>query len=111
MYSDKNKSVIEKFSSNDEILTFAKNIIDTQNMILDKYKITNRIFDIQNIPIILPNATVKKQYSAKIDFESLRLDDMSILDFIINSCHFFITQPQSYSWKLERNSHNDKHQK
>ncbi len=42
---------------------------------------------------------------------SLRLDDMSILDFIINSCHFFITQPQSYSWKLERNSHNDKHQK
>ena len=46
--TDKNKSVIEKFTSNDEILTFAKNIIDTQNMILDKYKIANRIFDIQN---------------------------------------------------------------
>lgn len=80
--TDKNKSVIEKFASNDEILSFAKNIIDTQNMILDKYKIANRIFDIQNIPIILPNATVKKQYSAKIDFESLKLDDITKEEFI-----------------------------
>ncbi len=42
---------------------------------------------------------------------SLRFDDMSILDFIVNSCRFFITQPQSYSWSLERNSLNDKYQK
>lgn len=80
--TDKNKSVIEKFTSNDEILTFAKNIMDTQNMILDKYKIANRIFDIQNIPIILPNATVKKQYSAKIDFEALKLDDIVKEEFL-----------------------------
>lgn len=80
--TDKNKSVVDKFISDDEILSFAKNIIDTQNMILDKYKIANRIFDIQNIPIILPNATVKKQYSAKIDFEALKLDDIVKEEFL-----------------------------
>ncbi len=44
LFTDKNKTVIDKFIANDEILDFAKNIIDTQNMILDKYKIANRIF-------------------------------------------------------------------
>ena len=34
---------------------------------------------------------------------SLRFDDMSIMDFIINSCHFFILQPQTYTWEKERN--------
>ncbi len=35
------------------------------------------------IPIItLPNATVKKQYSAKIAFESLKLDDIIKEEFI-----------------------------
>ncbi len=82
LFTDKNKTVIDKFIANDEILDFAKNIIDTQNMILDKYKIANRIFDIQNIPIILPNATVKKQYSAKIDFQTLKLDDIIKVEFL-----------------------------
>lgn len=34
---------------------------------------------------------------------SLRLDDMSILDFITYSCRFFITQTQTYTWHKERN--------
>ncbi len=34
---------------------------------------------------------------------SLRFDGMSIMDFIINSCHFFILQPQTYTWEKERN--------
>ncbi len=33
---------------------------------------------------------------------TLRFDDMSILDFIIYSCRFFISQPQTYTWKKER---------
>lgn len=36
---------------------------------------------------------------------TLRFDDMSILDFIINSCRFFMTQPQTYTWHTERNEH------
>ena len=36
---------------------------------------------------------------------TLRLDDMSILDFIIYSCRFFITQPQTYKWQKERNEY------
>lgn len=33
---------------------------------------------------------------------SLRLDDMSMLDFIIHSCHFFIFSSQTYTWSNER---------
>ncbi len=33
---------------------------------------------------------------------SLRFDDMSILDFINHSCHFFITQHQTFTWQKER---------
>ncbi len=36
---------------------------------------------------------------------TLRLDDMSILDFIIYSCRFFMIQPQTYTWHKERNEH------
>ena len=36
---------------------------------------------------------------------SLRFDDMSILDFIVHSCHFFIITPQTYTWKKERSNH------
>ena len=33
---------------------------------------------------------------------SLRFDDMSIMDFIVHSCHFFILQSQTYTWEKER---------
>lgn len=33
---------------------------------------------------------------------TLRFDDMSILDFITYSCRFFISQPQTFTWKKER---------
>ncbi len=33
---------------------------------------------------------------------SLRFDDMSILDFLIHSCHFFIFSPQFYTWSVDR---------
>lgn len=77
-----NKILVDDFVSKPEIQSLAQSILNSQNMILDKYKIANRIYDILNTPIVLPNATVKKVYSAKIDFASLKLDDIIEEKFI-----------------------------
>lgn len=41
---------------------------------------------------------------------SLRFDDLSILDFIIHSCRFFILESQTYTWQKERMINNAKSQ-
>ncbi|QIK86623.1 hypothetical protein G7061_08375 [Erysipelothrix sp. HDW6B] len=40
---------------------------------------------------------------------TLRFDDMSILDFITYSCRFFISQPQTFTWKKEGMENHGKH--
>lgn len=72
----KNRAHIDTFCHDNDIINLAKSILETQNLIMDRYKISNKIFDIQNTHIILPNATVKKEYLAKIDFESLKYVDI-----------------------------------
>lgn len=79
--SAKNKILIDEFCGNLEIRNIAKSILDNQNMIVEKYRIANRIFDIQNLPITLPNAMVGRQYNAKIDFKSLNLEDVTYEKF------------------------------
>jgi serine/threonine protein phosphatase PrpC len=53
-------------------------IIDKQMEILNRWKIKNRIIDINNQQIILPNASIDKQYSANFDIEKYNLQDVII---------------------------------
>ena len=50
-------------------------IIEKQMQILNSWKIKNRIVDITNQQIILPNASIDKPYSTKLDIEKYNLQE------------------------------------
>lgn len=74
-------SLFEEFVGNEDITNAVQNIVDNQNQIMEKWKIKTRISDIISQQMILPNATMGKSYSAKIDFEKLNLTDLTMKDF------------------------------
>jgi serine/threonine protein phosphatase PrpC len=51
-------------------------IIENQNIIMEYWNRKNRILDIKNQHIVIPNATIGKKYQSKIDFEALKLSDL-----------------------------------
>lgn len=55
-------------------------ILENQMGILKSWKIKNRIIDIANQQIILPNALIGGSYNAKIDIEKFNLKDLIISD-------------------------------
>jgi serine/threonine protein phosphatase PrpC len=55
-------------------------ILENQMRILKSWNIKNRIIDITNQQIILPNALIGLSYKAKIEIEKFNLKDLIILD-------------------------------
>jgi hypothetical protein len=60
-------------------LESVKIILENQMSILNSWKIKNRIIDINNQTIVLPNALIDKNYQTKIDIEKLNLQDLNII--------------------------------
>ena len=74
-------SLFEEFVKNEEVTTAVQNIVDNQNHIMEKWKIKTRVSDIISQQVILPNGTIGKSYSAKFDFEDLKLTDLIKKEF------------------------------
>lgn len=73
--------LFEEFAENESNIEAVKQIIENQNMLMDKWKLKNRIADIISQQVIIPNATVGKDYQACIDFQKLNLTDCTHLEF------------------------------
>lgn len=58
-----------------------KIIVENQNKIMENWNLKNRILDIKNQQIVIPNATIGKKYETKIDFEALKLSDLIFEQF------------------------------
>src|SRR5688572_17380669 len=69
-------ALFEKFVSDEIILQAASQIIENQKMLTEKWRLKNRIADIQQQPVSIPNGTVGKAYQAKIDFVNLKWNDI-----------------------------------
>jgi serine/threonine protein phosphatase PrpC len=69
-------NLFESFSNDAELIEAVTKIFEYQNIIMDKWKLKNRVEDIIHQPFLLPNATVGKQYDAIIDFKKLGWDDL-----------------------------------
>jgi serine/threonine protein phosphatase PrpC len=77
---DKKRMEFDEFLSNQEILTIAHDIAKKQQMIMDKWKIINRISDITGQALVIPNATISKPYSTVFDLNALNLLDIEIIN-------------------------------
>lgn len=76
-----NQSVFEEFVRSSICEDAVKIIIENQNRIMENWNQKNRILDIRNQQVLIPNATVGKRYEASIDFESLKLNDLTYREF------------------------------
>lgn len=74
--SSKRQFLFDDFIENTECKEVMNIIIEKQNLIMEKWRIKNRVADIIAQQIVIPNATIGKEYEAKLDFEKLNLNDL-----------------------------------
>jgi len=72
-----NRTILfEEFTQSPTNAELVKSIFENQEIIMINWNIKNRIADIQAQHIVIPNAKELIPYSAKIDFEALKLTDL-----------------------------------
>ncbi|MFT7073408.1 MAG: serine/threonine protein phosphatase PrpC [Patiriisocius sp.] len=73
--------LFEEFAQSPTNTELVKSIFEKQEKIMINWNIKNRIADIQAQHIVIPNAKELIPYSAKIDFEALKLTDLISANF------------------------------
>lgn len=79
--SNKNQA-FEEYIQSSICIEAVKIILENQNIIMDNWNLKNRILDITNQQIVIPNATIGKKYEAKIDFKALKFDDLIFVQLV-----------------------------
>lgn len=78
----KNRAALfEGFLRNEENTRAINAIIDNQNLLMNKWKLENRIADIIQQPIRILNATAGKPYETKFDFDKFKWQDIEAFQF------------------------------
>jgi serine/threonine protein phosphatase PrpC len=67
---------LTQFAQDPQVVALAQQILDNQQLIMDRYTISNRVNDIDRTHCMIPNGTTDKPYSATIDFVKLQWDDL-----------------------------------
>ncbi|MEO6550368.1 MAG: protein phosphatase 2C domain-containing protein, partial [Ferruginibacter sp.] len=70
-------NLFEEFVANENNCTAVQQIFDIQNKLMANWELKNRIADIQQQPVSIPNGTVGKPYEAIIAFAKLGWDDIA----------------------------------
>lgn len=79
--SPNRQRLFDEFVKTTECEEAVNSIVQNQNLIMEKWKIKNRVAEIISQHIVIPNGTVGKLYEAKVDFEKLNLTDLSFEKF------------------------------
>lgn len=79
--SQNRQHLFEDFVQNETNEQVVKIIVEQQNYLMDKWRLKNKIADIIALQLTIPNATVGKAYSAKIDFDQLKLTDAAFTEW------------------------------
>jgi serine/threonine protein phosphatase PrpC len=79
--SPNRQDLFDQFVQSTECEDSVKIILEKQKELMEKWKIKNRIADIMAQQIVIPNATIGKNYEVKIDFLKHNLVDLIYKDF------------------------------
>ena len=71
----------DEFVADEANVALVNQIVENQQLLMDKWDLKNRITDVVLQPISIPNGTVGKAYSAKIDLDKWKWQDITHLDF------------------------------
>ena len=79
--AEKRNQLFEAFANEEENAAAVNIIYENQKMLMDKWILKNRIHDVLDKQIIIPNATVNKKYEAVLDFIKMGLNDLIVVEF------------------------------
>jgi hypothetical protein len=71
----------DAFTADDQICTIVQQILQHQQLLMDKWALLNRISTIQEQSLVIPNATVGKSYETTIDLEKTGLSDLAVMQW------------------------------
>jgi len=74
--TDKNRSSFDGFCENEHFLKAVTDILAKQNFLMDEWKLKNRVDEIVQQAVMIPNGTVGKAYKAILDFEKWNWQDI-----------------------------------
>lgn len=66
----------DAFAAEEESVNAVSKVLDIHRMLAENWKIKNRVMDILQQPVMIPNATKGRPYQAKLDFEKLGWNDL-----------------------------------
>jgi serine/threonine protein phosphatase PrpC len=75
------RTMFEAFASKEENIEKVRIIQKNQNEMIEKFQILNRISDIMQHPVQIPNGTVGKAYESQFDFIKLGWNDVVYSEF------------------------------
>ena len=73
--------LIDDFSADPKVLELANQILYNQKIIMDKWKLNERVNTINSLVFPVHNCTVWIKYYSKVDFIKLGLDDIVKFEF------------------------------
>jgi len=76
------KDLFERFLQDEENIAAINGIIENQNLLMAKWRQSDRVAEIIQQPVRILNATVGKPYEAKFDFDKFNWKDISAFEFI-----------------------------
>jgi serine/threonine protein phosphatase PrpC len=77
----KRATMFEAFAAEQENINAVNQILQNQKNMMEKWKLRTRIIDVKEQNVSIPNATVGKAYTAKLNFEKLQWTDFIFSDF------------------------------
>ena len=75
------EALLDQFLKEEQNIMAINAIIENQNLLMDKWKLENRINDIIQQPVRVLNATVGKPYEARFDFDKFKWKDIAAFQF------------------------------
>ncbi|QJB32110.1 protein phosphatase 2C domain-containing protein [Chitinophaga oryzae] len=69
--------LFDAFVDDEQHQQIARQILENQQRLMDIWQYKNRLADIQQQPVTIPNATVGKPYQATLDFRQLNWSDVT----------------------------------
>ncbi len=75
------KALLDQFLKEEQNITAINAIIENQNLLMDKWKLENRVNDIIQQQVRVLNATVGKPYETKFDFDRFKWKDIAAFQF------------------------------
>jgi serine/threonine protein phosphatase PrpC len=75
------KDLFARFLQDEKNKAAINEIIQTQNWLMAKWKVEDRIADVMQQPVRILNATLGKAYETKFDFEKFKWKDITAFEF------------------------------